>query len=133
MTLMDITGQHAGHLVSYNEECTYAREVIGLDGDGNILTRDEGDVAQIMETFLYCETCDQPVTGEELGGHPEWEVFTDPQIELPSGWSYRAQQENGDNVDCHSCGNPLNDDHAIVNDNDGFAYHESCLSPEHRA
>lgn len=47
-------------------------------------------------------------------------------VESPSGWSFRAEQENGDQVDCWSCGNPLDDDHEIVNDSEGFAYHGGC-------
>lgn len=50
-----------------------------------------------------------------------------PIIESPSGWSYRESQENGDQVDCHGCGNPLDDDLPIVNDGDGFAYHEGHI------
>lgn len=48
-------------------------------------------------------------------------------INSPSGWSYIAEQENGDNVDCRDCGDPLNDDHPIHNDAAGYAYHAGCL------
>lgn len=48
-------------------------------------------------------------------------------IESPSAWSFLSEQENGDNVDCWGCGNPLNDDHLIVNDDEGHACHEGCL------
>jgi hypothetical protein len=51
-------------------------------------------------------------------------------IESPSGWSFRASQENGDEVDCAACGDALNDDHPIVNDAEGYAYHEDCLGVE---
>lgn len=47
-------------------------------------------------------------------------------IESPSGWKFRSEQINGDNVDCWDCGNPLNDDYPIVNDSDGYAYHQVC-------
>jgi hypothetical protein len=45
----------------------------------------------------------------------------------PSGWHYRSEQENGDSVDCWECGNPLNDDLPIVNDDEGYAYHAGHL------
>jgi hypothetical protein len=54
----------------------------------------------------------------------------DEVIESPSGWSFRASQENGDEVDCAACGDALNDDHPIVNDAEGYAYHEDCLGVE---
>ena len=38
----------------------------------------------------------------------------------------RPEQENGDNVDCWWCGNPLRPEDPIVWDEDGFAYHERC-------
>lgn len=47
-------------------------------------------------------------------------------VESPSGWSFRTEQENGDNVDCWECGNPLSDDYVIVNDAEGYAYHQAC-------
>ena len=49
------------------------------------------------------------------------------KIYSPSGWHYVSDQENGDNVDCWSCGKPLNDDYPIVNDLDGYAYHKECV------
>jgi hypothetical protein len=48
------------------------------------------------------------------------------RIDSPSGWSYMSDQENGDNVDCHACGQALDDDYPIVNDADGYALHEQC-------
>lgn len=133
MNITPITGSHAGHIITYNERCVYAREVIGLDDEGNVIARPEGEVEAIEETFLFCETCGHDVTGESLGAGEFWETYIDPIIESPSGWRYRAQQENGDNVDCYDCGHPLNDDHVIVNDDEGFAYHENCLAPSRRA
>jgi hypothetical protein len=47
-------------------------------------------------------------------------------IESPSGWSYRAEQENGDAVDCWECGRPLDDNFVIMNDEEKYAYHEAC-------
>lgn len=55
-------------------------------------------------------------------------VEYNPIIESPSAWSYRRSQENGDQVDCQECGDPLNDDLPIVNDAEGYAYHEGCLT-----
>jgi hypothetical protein len=52
----------------------------------------------------------------------------DAVVESPSGWSFRSSQENGDQVDCMGCGNALNDDLPIVNDDEGYAYHEGCLA-----
>lgn len=48
------------------------------------------------------------------------------QVESPSAWTYLADQENGDQVDCWSCGNALNDDLPILNLEDGHAVHEGC-------
>ena len=57
--------------------------------------------------------------------------MTGDSIHSPSGWRYAAAQENGDNVDCWECGNPLNDDRdVIVNDADGYAFHSGCLTTE---
>lgn len=73
---------------------------------------------------------DQPVDiYGAIEGAIEASEFTEGGVIVhsPSGWTYRARQENGDNVDCHACGNPLSDDQPIVNDEDGFAYHEQCL------
>lgn len=50
----------------------------------------------------------------------------DKVVESPSGWSYRESQENGDAVSCAGCGNPLNDDLPIVNDDEGYAFHAGC-------
>lgn len=47
-------------------------------------------------------------------------------VESPSGWRFREAQENGDEVDCRECGNALDDDYPIVNDDEGYAYHEDC-------
>ena len=48
-------------------------------------------------------------------------------IQSPSGWSYMSDQENGDNVDCWFCGDPLNDDaDTIVTDDFGHAMHDYC-------
>lgn len=47
-------------------------------------------------------------------------------IDSPSGWSYRSEQENGDDVSCRGCGRNLDDDYPITNDKDGFAYHKGC-------
>lgn len=51
-------------------------------------------------------------------------------IESPSGWSFRESQENGDRVDCRECGDPLDDDYPIVNDEEGYALHEGCLQTQ---
>lgn len=51
-------------------------------------------------------------------------------IESPSGWKFREEQENGDQVDCWTCGKPLDDNYPIVNDARGFAYHPDCLTEE---
>lgn len=46
---------------------------------------------------------------------------------------FRASQENGDYVDCKSCGTTLNDDrHEIVTNTDGFAFcSPKCLLDDH--
>ena len=49
-----------------------------------------------------------------------------PIISSPSGWTYREVQENGDDVDCRSCGRPLDDDFPIANDSEGYALHDYC-------
>lgn len=54
----------------------------------------------------------------------EW--ASDPVVESPSGWSFRESQENGDQVDCRECGDPLDDGYPIVNDAEGYAYHAGC-------
>lgn len=48
-------------------------------------------------------------------------------VESPSGWQYRVEQENGDNVDCWSCGDPLDDNYPIANNEENFAYHRDCV------
>lgn len=65
--------------------------------------------------------------GNILNGASGWIEDDDPIIESPSAWSYRQSQENGDNVDCRDCGNPLDDNMPIENDEDGYAYHQPCL------
>lgn len=55
-------------------------------------------------------------------------------IDSPSGWSYRSEQENGDEVDCGYCGNPLNDDLPIYTNWDGYAFcSEQCILDDHDA
>lgn len=56
----------------------------------------------------------------------EWTADS-PIIESPSGWSYRESQKNGDRVDCADCGEPLDDNYPIENDDQGYAYHGECL------
>jgi hypothetical protein len=51
---------------------------------------------------------------------------SDPVIDSPSGWSYRASQENGEDVDCWSCGGPLDDDQPLATDAEGYAHHAGC-------
>jgi hypothetical protein len=53
---------------------------------------------------------------------------SDPVVEVPSGWSFRESQENGDNVDCWECGDSLDDDLPILNDAEGYAVHAECAS-----
>jgi hypothetical protein len=48
-------------------------------------------------------------------------------VTSPSAWTYRSEQENGDNVDCWECGKPLDDNQVIVNDDNGYAYHAECF------
>lgn len=48
------------------------------------------------------------------------------RVDSPSGWSYMSTQETDDSVDCQGCGKPLSDTLPIVNDAEGYAYHEGC-------
>ncbi len=59
-------------------------------------------------------------------GAPGHDGHDDAVVESPSGWSFRASQENGGTVSCVGCGDDLDDDLPIVNDADGFARHEGC-------
>lgn len=78
------------------------------------------DTPRIPRTLAaFQQECDEFLTEEEEDD--------DEVVNSPSGWSYRESQENGDEVDCYECGNPLDDDKPIVNDDDGYAYHEGCL------
>lgn len=52
-------------------------------------------------------------------------------VTSPSGWTYRDDQQNGDGVSCAMCGDLLNDDLPIVNDGEGYAYHEVCADDDH--
>jgi hypothetical protein len=70
---------------------------------------------------MSCPNCDDATCADCLEDAGPGEL-----IESPSGWTFRASQENGDRVDCANCGNPLDDDYPIVNDADGFAYHVGC-------
>ena len=49
-----------------------------------------------------------------------------------SGWVFQIEQENGDWVDCWSCGRKLNDDYAIYSNHDGYAFcSEACILADH--
>lgn len=91
----------------------------------------------------WCDVCKAPISDNPTGGmrfcsadatHDCYgDGFNnggDPfehVVSSPSGWSYISSQENGDRVDCQGCGNPLNDDLPIKNDEKGYAYHATCL------
>lgn len=80
----------------------------------------------------YCAECGDDSSG--LMHDNTWrnvEPLMPVTVESPSGWSYMSTQENGDRVDCWSCGDPLDDDFPIVNDDDGYALHEPCLEDDH--
>lgn len=89
------------------------------------------DLGFLMEDLQdYLDEC--APSGYRFGAHEGdgsdfgfWS--TGETVESPSGWSYRAEQENGDSVDCRACGNGLDDDLPIVNDPEGFAYHGPCV------
>lgn len=79
------------------------------------------------DTDGWVDLDDNPVGAPEgviEGAMEGWDAV----IDSPSGWTYRGSQENGDNVDCRRCGNPLDDNYEIVNDPDQYAYHEACLA-----
>lgn len=82
---------------------------------------DAGDYA---ETFTDAEVIELPVAGKDTAA--KMVKQRNPVIESPSGWSYRESQENGDEVDCQSCGNSLDDDLPISNDESGYAHHVAC-------
>lgn len=93
-------------------------------------------VGNILEGYTFIGPFDSLDEAEEygdtcFGSGTEWMFATlsapSVKIESPSGWSYMSDQENGDNVDCHDCGNALNDDRPIVHDANGYAYHGGCL------
>lgn len=55
-------------------------------------------------------------------------------INSPSGWTYRSEQENGDQVNCQQCGGYLNDDDPIYTNHDGYAFcSEFCILDDHDA
>lgn len=79
-----------------------------------------GDDPEGITSWLDSEGWSDGIDPRVPGGH-------DPIIESPSGWSFRESQENGDQVDCRYCGDPLNDNLPIENDSEGYAYHGECL------
>lgn len=55
-------------------------------------------------------------------------------ITSPSGFTYRSEQENGDNVDCWTCGTSMSDDEFILTNRDGYAFCcEGCILEDHDA
>lgn len=53
-------------------------------------------------------------------------------INSPSGWTYDSEQENGDQVDCRACGDPLDDDYPIYTNKDGYAFCSAeCILFDH--
>ena len=66
--------RHYGHLISYNERAILCRKVVVIE-DGFVRPdpSDPGEVEAISESFLYCETCDVRIAGDEVGAD-DWEV-----------------------------------------------------------
>lgn len=83
------------------------------------------DVA-MRATYLVARRLIPALVVERAVALLEANPVEDEVVESPSGWSYRSSQENGDQVDCQGCGDPLNDDLPIVNDEEGYAFHEGC-------
>jgi len=70
-----VAGPHADHHVTYNERGIVVRDIAQVtDGDIEVDFHSPAEVETITETFLYCETCDLVVTGEDIGASDAWEV-----------------------------------------------------------
>lgn len=69
-------GPHTGHAISYNERAVACRIIAGVTDEGDIkLDGAPPEIECITETFLHCETCGVPVTGEEIGASDSWQVM----------------------------------------------------------
>lgn len=75
MRLRKIRGIHRNHYVTYREKSTLAFDVVGLADDNTIIyERNSLDIIQVDDTYFYCETCNEILEGDEIGGGDYWET-----------------------------------------------------------
>ena len=68
-----IGGKHTGHNVTYNQRCIMTSNVIGIVQPDAIERSEKEFVEDIEDTWLWCETCNESVDGEDIGlAHPDW-------------------------------------------------------------
>lgn len=98
------------------------------DVQGTLGYPEDGDLTKIamLAEFLVAERLMGVLLAERAQRLLEANPATNEVVESPHGFVYRASQENGDQVDCQGCGNPLDDDLPIVNDDEDYAFHEGC-------
>ena len=101
--------------------------VLTVDDDGQVLDR-----AVRTGAALYLD-------GREIDGVSVVKIVVpyDEDAQVPGervvggSFDFRSEQENGDRVDCRSCGNALDDDtDTIVNDDAGYALHGRCRAAD---
>lgn len=98
------------------------------DVQGTLGYPEDGDLTKIamLAQYLVAERLLGVLLAERAQRLLEANPATNEVVESPHGFVYRASQENGDQVDCQGCGNPLDDDLPIVNDDEDYAFHEGC-------
>ena len=70
-----VGGKHTGHNISYNQRCIMSSPVIGIVQPDCIERSEKEFVEDIEESWLWCETCNEAVDGEEIGlVQPDWYV-----------------------------------------------------------
>jgi hypothetical protein len=64
--------QHEGHTIQLVYTGTWSRSV-QVDENGDIKVIGEMESDDIDDTSLWCDTCQEPVTGDEIGANDDWE------------------------------------------------------------
>ena len=71
-----VGGKHTGHNISYNQRCIMSSPVIGIVQPDAIERSEKEFVEDIEESWLWCETCNEAVDGDDIGlAHPDWYVI----------------------------------------------------------
>ena len=66
---------HTGHYILLVENANVSREIHGLDEDGIPVTGPVENIDFQDGKYLWCQSCIQQISGDDLGARENWEMF----------------------------------------------------------